>query len=466
MTKPHNNNPKAIKILVASHSGEIGGAELAMLDMLDYLTKQLPLKLHFVLPWDKGGLDARLKRRGWEYSVVPYSVWSMTQPLKHKEDIYRENQKNIDAVRKIIRVIDKVKPNIVLSNSVVCPWAAIASAQRPVRHIWYVHEYGDLGLNLEFELGREKSLSDVGWFSDLVIANSLTIKEHLSKYIENRKVHTAYIPYDFEKIKNLTSQKRTKVFGKTNDLKLILLGRVVATKGQLDAVNAVGELKKQGVNVKLCLLGTMKHDPYYVKMIKNSIKKYGIKDRVILVDHADNPFPYIQEADVGLTSSHHEAFGRTTFEYMMLGKAVIGTTDTGATKELVREGINGFGYHFEDSKTLAKHIAAYAADRQLLEKHSKQAADVVDDILNGANSPKHLAKLIKTLASKPANQKLPNLTEKVINFAEVSESYRRKREPESYPQLRRIYHSKPFKPAKAVIKPIRQARTHKKNSKR
>ena len=51
----------------------------------------------------------------------------------------------------------------------------------------------------------------------------------------------------------------------------------------------------------------------------------------------------IEQADIGLTCSRNEAFGRTTVEALLMGKPVIGT-NTGGTVDLISDGVDGLLY--------------------------------------------------------------------------------------------------------------------------
>ncbi len=68
-----------------------------------------------------------------------------------------------------------------------------------------------------------------------------------------------------------------------------------------------------------------------------------------------SPFPVMQQADILLMCSRKEAFGRVTVEGMKAGKPVIGA-GSGGTKELIRDGYNGFLYTFGDYRELAEKV--------------------------------------------------------------------------------------------------------------
>ena len=76
---------------------------------------------------------------------------------------------------------------------------------------------------------------------------------------------------------------------------------------------------------------------------------------VKFVGYAENPFPFLQRADVVLMCSRYEAFGRVTVEAMKMGKPVVGAR-SGGTVKLIREGFNGLFYTPGANRELAEKI--------------------------------------------------------------------------------------------------------------
>jgi glycosyltransferase involved in cell wall biosynthesis len=129
----------------------------------------------------------------------------------------------------------------------------------------------------------------------------------------------------------------------------------------MDAVKAVAELKRRGVNVVLTLVGS--GEPVYLTSLRTSISTLGIDDRTQLTGFVDNPTSIVQASEVLLMCSRSEAFGRVTIEAMKVGRPVIGAR-SGATLELVKEGFNGVLYAPGDPVDLAEKIEFMAMNRE------------------------------------------------------------------------------------------------------
>ena len=75
-----------------------------------------------------------------------------------------------------------------------------------------------------------------------------------------------------------------------------------------------------------------------------------------MAGHVDNPFPLVENADIVLMCSRCEAFGRTTLEGMMLGKAHCRQSER-------RNGRGGAGIFFNGLLSYAGRRPRSRADR-------------------------------------------------------------------------------------------------------
>jgi glycosyltransferase involved in cell wall biosynthesis len=151
---------------------------------------------------------------------------------------------------------------------------------------------------------------------------------------------------------------------------LVLVGTVVATKGQGDAIRALSLLVKKGLSIRLTLVGSWNTEyDYYSRQLA---KELGVDQFVDFIGFTENPFSYFLRSDVALMCSKHEAFGRVTVEAMKLGKPVIGA-NTGGTLELIQDGWNGFLYQSGNVEDLARKIEILYQDRALVLKMGTNA---------------------------------------------------------------------------------------------
>ncbi len=133
--------------------------------------------------------------------------------------------------------------------------------------------------------------------------------------------------------------------------RMLLAGRIVPSKGQLDAVHAMEVLRFRGVNAELTLVGNAENVAYRDACL-SYISEHGLSNHVRILDFHDDLAALRAETDIALVCSRSEAMGRVTVECMMAGCLVVGA-DAGATPELVRDGDTGLLYRAGDPGSLA-----------------------------------------------------------------------------------------------------------------
>jgi glycosyltransferase involved in cell wall biosynthesis len=280
--------------------------------------------------------------------------------------------------------------DVVITNTVVVVSGALAAWLLKKPHVWYINEFGDLDHGLIFDLGLKTTAWLIRKLSDCVIFNSQATYEHFRRTMpENRVRHIYYavhIPASLDKSHN-------SVFPAGKSLTCLILGTVAESKGQEDAIRAIGELAGKGYSCELVIAGD--GIKKYHMFLESLIKEYDISDRVRFVGFVDPPFPVIQQSDVLLMCSRCEAFGRVTVEAMKLGKPVIGTA-SGGTKELIIEGFNGFLYPVGDYRALAGKIQFFIERKEKLLEMGENARKWANERFNLERYGKDLMAVIES----------------------------------------------------------------------
>ncbi len=384
-----------MKILILSHISElVGGAERSILEVIAIWEKEYGIIPEFILREPVGSLGPELKRRKWKFHALPYGFWSESNPTNTPEYLHKNALQNTNAVLEIEEIIKTTKPDMVLTNSVVCPWAAIAAYYQNVPHVWFVREYGDLDHGRVFHQSQKETFEDVGYLSRLVITNSKALANHVKQYVPEQKVATLYHPFDLDELIAQAKEPISSPYRSVDSLKLVLpAGSVTETKGFLEAVTAVGELNKSGRDTELCIIGNT-HEKEFMAKLSTVIQEYGIKDKIHFIGFQKNPLPYVALADVGIMASRMEAFGRVTFEYMALSKPVVGV-GAGGTVEMVVDGHNGYLYQYRDVDSLIRALSKYTKNRNLITEHGQNSYKLTQVMMNGEHNVEALFEKVK-----------------------------------------------------------------------
>ncbi|WP_168220043.1 MULTISPECIES: glycosyltransferase family 4 protein [unclassified Salinibacterium] len=390
-----------MRVLVFSHSSAVdnlGGAERSLLEFLDAWRAVDPeLEVFVVSRTPSGHLQPELDRRG-----IPWMNLRFHSVVRHRkattdEHIYRSARDDFAAVRALEQFISGFEPDLVITNTIVAPWAALAAKLSGVPHVWFPREYGD---GHEFQIPAEDVFEDIGTLSDLVVTNSRSLRDFLSEWVEAEKLAVLYPRIDIAEGNPPNPQWPFPESAAERPLRLVCVGRIAKSKGQARAVRAVAGLKLLDVHVELVLVGSAADEDR--RELETLVEASGVGDRVRLTGELEDPRPVVMAADLGLVVSDSEGFGRVTVEFMAAGKPVIGTA-TGATVELVDDGVTGALFDPKDSDSLARAIRRYADEPGLAARHGEAAWRTLrDDIASRHTLPPLLARFADVTAAGSA----------------------------------------------------------------
>lgn len=149
----------------------------------------------------------------------------------------------------------------------------------------------------------------------------------------------------------------------TQEVNLVMVGRIVEGKGQIDVINAMSLLYEKGYqNLYLKIVG-YRGVTDYERKIKKIIDESRVKSKIELIDFTYDLKKIREKCDIGLTASVSEAFGRVTVENMLAGLVTVGA-DTGGTPEIVKDGETGYLYHQGSPEDLARVLEEILRDKE------------------------------------------------------------------------------------------------------
>lgn len=363
------NSQNNLKISIISHSSSKGGAEKAVLDMIDILMKQ-DVIVHVVLPED-GLLEKELISRGVSYDKIGMQWW--TNDGENIDDV----KKNINADAMVLAgILNKTKPDIVYTISSVVSVGAIAAKILGIPHIWNIAEFGREEHGIKYLLPEDERMQFIADYSDKIFFVSEAIKKYYTDKVDISDKSLVFAPIVDNNTNRDVKPQNIGNYYKKNIFKLAILGNIAKGKGQRDALLAVCEILKKNNPVELVIAGGVGDGKYYNELIE-IIKNNRFEDNISFIGYIDNPIQLIKQADIILVCSIFEGFGRVAVEAMLNKKPVIGA-NSGATPELIENGKNGFLYEAGDFKELAEKIEFFMDNK----------AEIVEFGENGYNFAK------------------------------------------------------------------------------
>jgi glycosyltransferase involved in cell wall biosynthesis len=319
------------------------------------ILENIDVNVHVIVPSD--GLLVQ-KLRGTNATIHFLSTPWWVKEFRGHSNIVARLYEYVKAVLKLVGIIKALKPDVLITNTIVVPCGAFASKLVGIPHIWYIREFLEEDHGWKFEFGRLFSISCINYLSLRVIANSEAVRKKFTDRILPSKISVIYNAVNIEKANSSFSpiEKQDGTFY------VALVGRKSPGKGQKEAIEAIEILLKAQQKIHLWLVGDEFEN--YAEELKTYVKRLGIDDAISFIPFVENPLQFMIAADVVLVCSRCEAFGRVTIEAMKLGKAVIGS-NSGSMPELIRDRWNGLLYRASSPHSLAEKISILSKNRDL-----------------------------------------------------------------------------------------------------
>lgn len=384
----------------------LGGAERSIIEIgVRWRETQPDLDLTYVLPARGGKLGPALKKRGLNHVVVPSYPWLMRQRATGAERLLRYQRFNAIAVSRLVDYITSKSIDIVVTNSIVNPWGAVAAAIAGVRHVWLVREFGDLDHGLEFQYPVESTWRDINALSDVVVANSEAVRNHILSFVPEAKVEVSYPPVHIPTPATDLEPLRSE----SDDLSIVCVGTLCEPKGQVTVIEALGHLRNAGIVARATFVGA-EAPRGYGSALQLLAADRGVVEQVEILPPSENVGEIVSAADVAVMPSRFEAFGRTTLEYMLLGKPVVGS-NSGGTPELIEPGVTGYLAEPGDAGGFAGAIARYARHPELIREHGEAGQRRAREAVSGPYALEHLLALLTRVATSAvdAPRRAPSL---------------------------------------------------------
>ena len=151
-------------------------------------------------------------------------------------------------------------------------------------------------------------------------------------------------------------------------LHLLMVARLSREKGIERAICALDYAKKQGLEIRLHLVG----GGALLGQLQALSEQMGLSGQVVFHNEQENPYRYMKNADLLLLSSYHEAAPMVIDEARCLGLPVL-TTNTTSAKDMVSD--RACGWVCPNSKEgLALALCRIARDKEGLARMKRSLA--------------------------------------------------------------------------------------------
>lgn len=342
-----------MKNILYLHAGaEMYGADKILLELVTGLDKS---KFHpiVVLPND-GILKDKLIENGIETYVVHYPI--LRRKYFNLKGIINYGLNYFGKSNEIVKFLKNKRIDIIHANTTAVLEGIYLKKKLKCKLVWHVHE-----IILKPAIINKTISYLIGKYADKCVAVSKAVKKHLidSKFIDEDKVEVIYNGVDTERFNpNVENKYLYKEWNIPDEaIKVGMIGRVNAWKGQNDFLDAAEELLKKYSNLYIFIVGSaFAGEEWRVDELKKKIADSKNKDRIIFSEfRTDTPEIHSFFDVLVLPSTNPDPLPTVVLEAMGCGTTVVGYNHGGVT-EMVINGETGLLAEVKNSKDLGKKI--------------------------------------------------------------------------------------------------------------
>lgn len=345
------------KILIFSHAMEIGGAERALLGLLESidttkyqvdlflmrheggLMKYIPKKINLLPENPKYVAMMSSNKQVLKMGLFDVLLARLYGKYKAKRKVKQLGYKNNYeiAIEYSHKYTYKILPKICntvydVAISFLTPHYYVANKVSAKKKIAWIHtDYKTIQLDRESEfkmwnkydsiVSISKAVSDsfISTFSEfkeriVEIGNIMPLSIMIEQADEN-----VILPKDFDK-----------------SISLLSIGRFCDAKNFDNIPLICKYIIDQGLDIKWYLIGYGIDE----QLIKDRILEFGMQDRVIILGKKENPYPYIKACDIYVQPSRYEGKCVSVIEAQILHKPVVITNYATSASQL-KDGYDG-----------------------------------------------------------------------------------------------------------------------------
>jgi glycosyltransferase involved in cell wall biosynthesis len=190
--------------------------------------------------------------------------------------------------------------------------------------------------------------------ADHIVAVSNAVAQDSQDYFKLKTpIKVIYNPVVTPALYNKSSAEATHLFYKNKSAPILLaIGRLSAQKDFSTLLRSFAELRKTQ-KAKLLILGEGEERG----LLESLAKDLNLGDDLSMPGFVDNPYPYIKNADVIVSSSAWEGLPTVMIEALALGTPVVGTDCPGGSSEILGGGAYGQLVDMKNPNELARAIA-------------------------------------------------------------------------------------------------------------
>lgn len=374
------------RIFIAMHYMEIGGAETALVGLLNaldparvdvdlFLYDHRGEMMQFIPEWvnllpqiPKYSVLERpiveLVKRGF-WGIAAARMWAkrISKVAYKRSGSKLENNGGLDKMSKCTTpLLPKINQSMTydLAISFLTPHRIVAEKVKAKKKIAWIHtDYTRVWVDAEDELKVWQKYDYVASISGDVTNTFLQVFPSLApKIVEIENILSPTFVRKRAELQDVDKEIRHE-----GAITLLSVGRFSDAKNYDNVPDICKRLiNKTKLNIRWYIIGYGGDEA----LIRQKIKEAGMEEHVILLGKRSNPYPYIKACDIYVQPSRYEGKSVTVREAQMLSKPVVVTNYPTAPSQ-IRSGIDGVIVPI-DNEGCANGLAEVICDKPLQER--------------------------------------------------------------------------------------------------
>jgi glycosyltransferase involved in cell wall biosynthesis len=304
------------KIICFVPSLKIGGSERFTVNLVNYLSKK-NLEVTLVALNKRGkyinAISNSVNFIGLDHKRIRYSIFSIIKIIRtmHPEIIFSTGN-HLNRLMCFLKISFPKKSKLVIRES------SIVSQSKGNRN----KNFNLLNSFLSMRMYNK---------ADKIVSQSVYMKNDLiiEHKINENKIIVIRNPVDLNNI-NKKVQKYNPFEGKEYGPNIIAIGRLEDVKNFDRIIKSMPKLLSRKPNAKLWILGRGSKKNHLLSLIN----KLELQNSVELCGFVENPYAWLNNADLFVLSSKYEGLPNVLLEAIACGCPVISTKHPGGTKEI------------------------------------------------------------------------------------------------------------------------------------
>ncbi|MBQ9664913.1 MAG: glycosyltransferase [Bacteroidaceae bacterium] len=253
-------------------------------------------------------------------------------------------------------VLPKIQPQVEydLAISFLTPHYFVLNNVRAKKKIGWIHtDYTRILIDVDAELKMWERLDYIASISEEVGNRFCEVFPSLkNKLVPIENILNASF------IRRRAGQERVTLCDDPNEIALLTIGRFSPPKKMEEIPQICRKIRERGVNVKWFIIGYGSES--IERVVRENIVAEGMQDDVKILGKQNNPYPYIQACNVYVQPSRYEGKSITVREAQILCKPVI-ITNYPTAKSQVQDGVDGVIVPL-DVEECARQMAEFILD--------------------------------------------------------------------------------------------------------